>query len=262
MLTETQLPFTGPYYGPNHKRGPDKGPTAIALKRALSRLGYIPWANFDEIYNQNLESAMADWQINAKVSPATGQYGKGSWTKLRAQKIPNGDHAGEYALDTYAIALVRNEAIAKQKPDIVYPYPIGEGGGVCQGLHPTAGLLANWAIDFCDTPGARVLAVEGGIIQKLSGHPPSQDTWDTQGVFGWNTYIRTGHGYTYFYTHLGWQNPTCKVGIRVTAGTVIGKVGDQHFRPDHVHVGVSSPLGPEDAKKRITLVSKAGRVKV
>lgn len=261
-LTETQFPYTGPYYGPGDKRGLDKGPTAEALKRAMARLGYMPWTQFDDIYNQNLQSAMADWQINAKVGTATGQYGKASWTKIRSQKIPNGPHAGEYALDGYAIALVRNEAIHNQKPTLCYPYPIGEGGGICQGLHPTAGLLGNWAIDFCDTPGARVLAVEAGTIQKLSGHPPADDTADAAGTFGWNTYIRTSAGYVYFITHLGWQNPKFKVGVKVVPGDVIGKVGDQHYRPDHCHYGVTSPLGVVDAMLRITAVSKAPRIPI
>jgi len=163
------------------------------------------------------------------------------------------------AFDVIASGLWRMQ-YAKTPVAICYPYPTGEGGGVCQGLHPTAGLPGNWAIDFCDTPGARVLAVEAGTISRLSGHPPTEDTWDTQGVFGWNTYIRTRANYEYFITHLGWQNPKFSVGAKVSVGDVIGKVGDQKFRPDHCHYGVTSPFGEADAKKRITAVSLAPRI--
>src|SRR5207342_1995333 len=112
----------------------------------------------------------------------------------------------------------------------------------------------NWAIDFCDVPLDPVLCVEGGVIQKLSGHDPHEDTWDTQGVFGWSVYVRTEHGYVYYYTHFGKRNVLSE-GDRVGTGEILGWVGDQKFRPDHTHIDVTSPLGVADACKRITLVS-------
>jgi hypothetical protein len=48
--------------------------------------------------------------------------------------------------------------------------------------------------------------------------------------------------------------------MRVEAGDTLGRVGDQVFRPDHVHYGVTSSLGSADAKKRIIAVSKAPRI--
>lgn len=264
MLTETQWPYTGAYFGPADSRGPDKGPTAIALKRMLKRLGRFEgeFEDFDEHYNQQLQSQFADWQRDSGIIPASGNYGKASWEKARATKLVEGPHAGEYAMDGYGLALIRNEALTKQTVKLCYPFPVGEGGGVCQGLHPTAGLPGNWAIDFCDTPGARVLAVEAGKIQKLSGHPPSDDTADAMGVFGWSTYIRTPIGYVYFITHLGSRTPGLRVGSKVEAGDAIGRVGDQDFRPDHAHVGVTSPLGQDDARRKILLVANAPRVKL
>lgn len=110
VLTPMQAPYTGPYYGPSDPRGPDKGKTAEALKRAVSRLGYLPWTDFDQHYNKNLEDAMKKFQQRAGLS-ASGQYGKGSWDKLRAavvpKEMPNG---GEYALDRYARTLLQAEA--------------------------------------------------------------------------------------------------------------------------------------------------------
>lgn len=112
MLTQLQAPYTGPYYGPSHDKGPMKGPTAIALKRALSRLGFLPWREFDDQYNKKLEEAMRKFQGATGIKP-TGQYGRGSWTVLRDQIIEGPDgtqHRGEYALDFPARTLLQNEA--------------------------------------------------------------------------------------------------------------------------------------------------------
>jgi murein DD-endopeptidase MepM/ murein hydrolase activator NlpD len=166
-------------------------------------------------------------------------------------------------MDAYARLMYRTFVPEKPPapvPAMVFPLPRDAGGVVCQGLHPTAGLSGNWAIDFCADPNTQVLAPEGGVIQRLSGHDPSDDTWDTMGVYGWTVYVRTDQGYVYFITHLGWR-PSFIVDQRVQAGEIVGKVGDQKFRPDHTHVGVTSPLGTEDAKSRISAVAAAPRVK-
>lgn len=145
-----------------------------------------------------------------------------------------------------------------KKPNLVFPVPQGQMGQVCQGLHQTAGIPGNWAIDFCCPDNTGIVAVEAGTVTKLSGHSPSQDTWDTQGVFGWSVHFETAARYHYFVTHLGERN--VQVGMKVGAGDLIGRVGDQKYRPDHCHYGVSSPLGETDAKKRITDVSNAPRI--
>ena len=41
---------------------------------------------------------------------------------------------------------------------------------------------------------------------------------------------------------------------------LIGYVGDQRYRSDHLHLGVTSPHGEADAKKRIQAVAAAPRV--
>lgn len=107
MLTVLQVPYTGPY---SLATGPakSKGPTAEALKRALSRMGApsLPWTDFDQHYNAKLESAF-DW-----FDPG-GQngYAKGRWEKIRGARVPAGrPNAGEYALDFYARKLIQDEA--------------------------------------------------------------------------------------------------------------------------------------------------------
>jgi murein DD-endopeptidase MepM/ murein hydrolase activator NlpD len=127
------------------------------------------------------------------------------------------------------------------------------------GLHETGGLPGNWAIDFICKAGLGVVAPEAGLITRFSGNDPSDDSADARGVYGWTTYLRTPAGYVYFITHQGRRYPTLRVGMHVQAGDLLGYVGDQRFRPDHAHVGVTSPKGSADAKKHITAVSKAPR---
>jgi len=128
------------------------------------------------------------------------------------------------------------------------------------GLHETDGVANNWALDFICKAGLGIVAPEGGEITRFSGHDPSDDTADRNGVYGWTTYLRTPAGYLYFITHQGRRYPTLRVGMHVQAGDLIGFVGDQRYRPDHAHIGVNSPKSEADARARITAVSKAPSV--
>ena len=104
MLSERQVPYTGPY-GLAASAHKSKGPTAEALKRAMSRLGYMPWRDFDQHYNATLEEALD------KFDPGKDGYGDGRWRKLRAARVPFGlAHGGEWALDFYARTLIQDEA--------------------------------------------------------------------------------------------------------------------------------------------------------
>lgn len=112
MLTVLQVPYTGPYglaTGPNKS----KGPTAEALKRALSRAGApsLPWQDFDQHYNVRLEEAW-DWYDRKVGAGGTNNgYSKGRWERVRSMRAnPDGPHAGEYALDQYGRTLIQNEA--------------------------------------------------------------------------------------------------------------------------------------------------------
>jgi len=120
MLTAQQFPYTGPYFGPSDRRGPNKGPTAKALKRALFRLKYIDvdLAELDEHYNRKLETAMKNWQRSLVDVHPTGQYGRGSWEAMRKAKVLDGPHKGEFALDAPAQQAVRAEWKASQLPTI------------------------------------------------------------------------------------------------------------------------------------------------
>ena len=186
--------------------------------------------------------AMGFKQTGKVDEPFWHALSRGGWPDARAIDLMN-----QY-IDNHPVA------------SIVYPVPLGQMAQVCQGLHETAGLDGNWAIDFCAYPLTTIVAVETAVITKLSGKAPSRDTSDVAGVFGWSIHYRTPAGYRYFLTHLGSRLPTLRVGMDVQAGDTLGKVGDQVYRPDHIHQGVTSPYGSADAKKRITEVSKAPRI--
>jgi hypothetical protein len=121
MLTAKQAPYTGPYYGPSHSRGPMKGLTAKALKRAQIRLGRFDGelSELDPHYNLLLEKAMRAWQRTLPDVQDSGQYGRGSWEAIRQAKVPPGrPHSGEYALDGSARELLQQEWREQQAPDV------------------------------------------------------------------------------------------------------------------------------------------------
>jgi hypothetical protein len=82
--------------------GKHKGNTAIALKRAMSRLGYLKWEPtvWDDVFNEKLETALDKW------NPGRDGYGEGRWTKIRSSKAKD----GTYALDSVCIKLIKAEA--------------------------------------------------------------------------------------------------------------------------------------------------------
>jgi murein DD-endopeptidase MepM/ murein hydrolase activator NlpD len=143
---------------------------------------------------------------------------------------------------------------------LVYPIATQVFQVIEGNLHETAGVNGNWAIDFVCKAGLGIVAVENAVITRFSGHDPSDDSADFQGVYGWSTWYKTPAGYHYFATHQGRRVPSLRVGDRVEAGELIGFVGDQRFRADHLHLGVNSPIGEADAKRRIQAVSQAARV--
>lgn len=256
-LTMKQVPFTGPY-GPPGLGFRAKGPTAISLKRMQIRMGNLDaeFSEIDEHYNIPLFRAMKEWQEDVGIHPVSGLYGRGSWVAARSAVVPKGrPNAGDYALDSIARRLIQQEAGL----EMVHPVPLGFPMKICQGLHETGGLLSNWALDWCAEPGAPIIAVEFAKITNLSGTHPSQDVDDPGGTYGWSTHYETPMGYRWFWTHFGTRASGIKEGVHVMPGQVIGFIGDQDFRLDHIHGGVTSPLGTADAKKRVVAVSTSTR---
>jgi hypothetical protein len=253
-LTEKQLPYTGPFF-----EGDRNHPTIKGLKRGQVRLGNLAQdlGSVTDDFGPDLKDALKAFQRSHDIQPVSGAYGRNTWLALRSARVPaEFPHAGEYAMDMLARALVKQDAL-----NMCYPHDKDSPSSACQGLHPTAGLSGNWAIDFCAPGGTKVWAVERAVIRKLSGRDPAQGAQQTIGIFGWSIHYETAEGYRYFSTHYGARAPL-QVGQVVTVGQLLGTVGHWPGDPgrSHTHLGVTSPLGIADAKKRITAVSLAARI--
>lgn len=153
------------------------------------------------------------------------------------------------------------DLVASSVQTLVYPISGPDFNVIEGGLHETAGLPGYWSIDFICKAGLGIVAVEKATITRFSGNDPSDDSADKNGVYGWSTYYKTPSGvYTYFATHQGRRYPTLRVGSTVQAGDLIGFVGDQRYRADHLHLAVHSTKGEADAKAQIRKVADAARV--
>lgn len=239
MLTVKQCPPTFPYGLPESGLR-SKGPTAQALKRAMSRMGFLDWGVFDEHFNRPLSDALNKWD------PGHTGYGKGRWEKIRAAKVPKGlAQAGEYALDGVALDLIRDDYAAMHPPpppmpSLVYPHDKNWHSRCGGFLHTTGGISGNRAYDFLAPPGTPVLAVEDGTVSRTSGYDPATGLHGrNRDVFGWSLYVRCRWGF-YYSTHYG--QIVVGAGSVVKAGDIIGFVG--HWPGDigrsHTHYGYTA----------------------
>lgn len=235
-------------------RGGETGLDVEGVGRGLARAGFLSGLAlfmsktpaFRGTYNRSKVDA-----VN-RIRKIQGRPQNGVYDLLAHSHLEAAD-----AFDARAVWLMQSYS---PPPVLCYPVPGDWPARVCQWEHETGGIPGNWAIDFCAGPGTGIVAVEKGTIYRLSGRPPANDTNDPSGVFGWSVYFTTPKGYVYYVTHLGWRPPELAPGLVVQPGDLIGKIGDQDFRPDHVHYGVSSPHGSRDAKARIRAVATAPRI--
>lgn len=136
MATKPRFPFVRPLVP-----GVAKGTDIQAVKRALSRTGFLPWGEFDNIYNKVTQQAVKKFQWSHDLD-GTGKYGKPTHLKLVATPATP-EHPGELAFDAYAGELLWAEyekrqedpALAKAKTLLAVcrnfdgPYIYGGGHG-------------------------------------------------------------------------------------------------------------------------------------
>lgn len=220
-LTKTQVPYTGPYT--IEGRGKHKGPTVIALKRAMSRLGYFPWepAKWDNVFNKALESALDKW------NPGKDGYGPDRYDKLRAAKTKS----GEYALDAVAQQLIKDEA-KSLKVAVPALGPIYHGGYSVLDhdlTHPTDGVPLFPAFDDAFMQGTGIIAPEKLTVYEYSHSHPGH------AFFG-----KGDSKLRYWFGHL---DRDVSVGHTFAKGDFIGRVAPNHVGGGpHCHLGINVEL--------------------
>jgi peptidoglycan hydrolase-like protein with peptidoglycan-binding domain len=107
--TPPSFAFKRDLYGPPDKRYPMSGDDCLAVKRALSRAGYIPWQDFTNVYGQQAKDGCIAFQRDVGITgsgggPPQGHYGK-STHKALLEAVAPGKH--EWAFDDYSAKLYK-----------------------------------------------------------------------------------------------------------------------------------------------------------
>lgn len=140
-------------------------------------------------------------------------------------------------------------------PRPIYPHaiPPTHTRPTAAGLHVTAGLPGNVALDFMAAGGTTILAPQDCYVMRLSGHDPAEGVIDGD-IYGWNTYLHVPDGF-YFLTHQDFRY--VKLGQWVRKGTRIGRVGHWPNDPgrSHSHLGFTHVKGAYASRKRILAVA-------
>lgn len=221
-ISKADFPYTGPYSVEGN--GKHKGNTALCLKRAMSRLGFLPWEPdvWDNAFNKKLEAALDEWD------PGKNGYAEGRYDKIRAAVVKTGSHAGEQALDSVCISQVQteyNQMVADKVPDLG---PLEKNGISLLDFilsHDTGGVPLFPAVDTVWTAGRSVLAPEKVEVYRASSSSPG-DACYLEGVSG----IR------YWMGHL---SSAPAVGKVINKGATIGVVGNFSGETPHLHCGVN-----------------------
>jgi hypothetical protein len=116
-LAESEAPFSEPYALAGNPSGfRSKGPTALAVKRALAHLGFLEWEpeRWDEHWNEKVNDASAAWKRKRGIIPSgssDGSWGKKAHDVMRsAWYEKSGDHLP--AFDGESQRLLREEKAA------------------------------------------------------------------------------------------------------------------------------------------------------
>ena len=187
----------GPTYDPD-KRYPMSGDDVLAVKRVVSRAGFLPWTDFTATYGENTERAVADFQESVGIrsssgGPPNGHYGKKTHDALLdAERDGHPDESAwdDYSRKLYAEAIVPNEPPSfKFKRDLYGPpdkrYPMS--GDDCLAVKRAlsrAGFIG-WQ-DFTNVYGEQ--AKSGCIGFQKSVGITGSDGGPPQGHYGQKTH--------------------------------------------------------------------------
>lgn len=119
-MVSLHVPFKRPLYPPDSGKPSTPGEDVQAVKRAVSRAGYWPWAEFDQQYSNGFSHGRKDpngpqgvitkrWGGVAGLQrrlgiQATGYWGKATHEASLKMRVPQGlPHEGEFIWDQAAI---------------------------------------------------------------------------------------------------------------------------------------------------------------
>lgn len=106
-------PFSGPLYPTSHIKGPTVDQRVVAVKIAISRAGFWPWQEFDNVYNNAFshgipksgkqKSGVHGFKVSKGISIQGDTYDKWTHEALLKTRVPPGKpNAGEWAFSPRA----------------------------------------------------------------------------------------------------------------------------------------------------------------
>jgi len=120
-VPEDDAPFIEPYAKAGNPNGfKSKGNTALAVKRAMAHLGFLPWEpdTWDNQWNDKLNTAAAKWKVKRGLIPAgstDGSWGEKAHTTMRGTWFEkDGKHMD--AFDGESQRLLQEEKRAQPAP--------------------------------------------------------------------------------------------------------------------------------------------------
>lgn len=158
---------------------------------------------------------------------------------IRRAQVPKKEPAPDLASSTKNTTPIMTGGVTKVGDGLVYPLPIHGtdlGGVAAHMARPFGNWMSDNAVDIGCPKGTHVLAVEDGIITKLTG---SYDGTGQANPNGFNVYLKGDSGRVWFYTHMEKRvlGPVMRVGARFTAGQQIGWSGAANG-VFHLHIAV------------------------
>lgn len=206
-----------------------------------------PWAEEGPVDCRNLALQMAENGFDL-----TGFSSRNEWKEKTAKKPENGDiiipfraraalrSVSEYyeMLNSDLVCFPVPESRKTETPDVVWE-------DSWQQARTYGGQRGH---EGCDIMGAGrergfypVISISSGVVEKKG--------WLEQG--GWRIGIRTSSGIYVYYAHLYSYAPGLEEGDRVTAGQLLGFMGDSGYGkeentvgnfPVHLHLGIYLPV--------------------
>ena len=111
----------GPTYDP-HDRYPMSGDDVLAVKRVLSRAGYLPWHEFTNVYGTDSERACQQFQADAGIKGEGGAEPRGHYGESTHEALRGAQRAGrdEPAWDDYSAKLYAEAIVPSDPPSFKF----------------------------------------------------------------------------------------------------------------------------------------------